>query len=44
MREVPRAVAGEIQDCVDGQRQHRTLDEFAGLASEHRFGFRMFAK
>src|SRR6202035_4968522 len=38
------ALAGKIQDRVDGQRQHRTSHEIAALAPEHRFGFRMFAE
>ena len=39
-----RAVAGKIQHRIDGQRQHRALDEFAALAAEHRLGFRVFAE
>jgi hypothetical protein len=44
MRKLTGALAGEIQHGVDGQREHRTLDEVAGLAAEHRFGFRVLAE
>src|ERR1700721_1073682 len=33
---MPGALAGEIHDGVDRQRQHRTLHEIAALAAEHR--------
>ena len=37
------AFSGKIQDGVDRQSQHRTLDEFAALGAEHRpcFGMRV---
>ena len=37
------AFSGEIQNGVDRQSQHRTLDEFAALGAEHRprFGMRV---
>ncbi len=38
------AVANKIQDRIDGQRQHRTLDEVAAFAAEHRLGLRMLAE
>ena len=41
---MPAAVAGKIQNGVDGERQHRSFDEFAALGPEHGFGFRMFAE
>lgn len=40
------AFSGEIQDGVDRQSQHRTLDEFAALGPEHGacFGMRVEQK
>ncbi len=37
------AFSGKIQDGVDRQSQHRTLDEFAALGAEHHscFGMRV---
>ena len=37
------AFSGKIQNRVDRQSQHRTLDEFAALGAEHRpcFGMRV---
>src|SRR5207248_9710505 len=41
--EVAGAFSGKIQNRVDRQSQHRTLDEFAALGAEHhpRFGMRV---
>jgi hypothetical protein len=41
---ISRAVTGEIQQSIDGQRRHRALHEVAGLAPERRFGFGVLMK
>jgi hypothetical protein len=41
---VSGAVAGKIQQCIDGQRQHRALHEVVRLVAKHRFGFGVFAE
>ena len=41
---MPAPVAGEIQDRLDGQRQHRALDRIAALTAEHRLRLGMFVE
>src|SRR4051812_47414919 len=40
---MPGAGACEIDDSIDGQRQHRALDEIAAFGAEHGDGFGMVA-
>jgi hypothetical protein len=44
MRKRPLRSPAKIQHRIYRHCQHRTPDQFAALGSEHRLGFRMFAK
>jgi hypothetical protein len=41
---MPAAFACEIQDRINRESEHRSLDEIAAIAPEHGFGFGVVSK